>query len=393
MRASYILFAVAASAACAPDMPSETPRDAGTGDSGDPSASDAMAPGDGATGLDGSVTDGSHPDAGPSTLPPADARPVIVDGDHTFADVARGIARGEWVQYETSAPADYFQNGGGGHDLSWSDSAVWDARSQCILHYGGGHLVVPAFSIYCVATNEWVRGPLPPWLDFEGSVWGYTNHGYDRNGFDPETRRLFYYRSSALWTFALETETWSSHDLAVGNHTLRDFATFFPDVGVIAGRGENDSRLVRIDPSDGSATLLADSDFHSALHTFGAYSPEHDVLLYGGGDDSAAVYLLSRDGTTRRVADAPAVIRTVSTGVTGGWVVTDPSNGDFLALIAPTGELHRYDPVADRWSFEARSPFAPELRRTIAATIPEHGVVMFATRTGSASATITLFRP
>jgi hypothetical protein len=349
----------------------------------------APAPEDGSAPLlDASVV----ADAG-MVLPPTEARPVVVDEDSTFADVAREMARGEWTEYETAAPAGYFRNGEGGHDLTWADSAVWDPTSQCILHYGGGHLVVPALSIYCVSTNEWIRGPLPPWLDLEGSVWGYTNHGYDRNAFDPETRQLFFYRGRELWTFALETETWSSTSLSLGNAYLRDFATFFPGLGVIAGRGENDPRIIHIDPSAGTATLLADSDFHSALHTFAAYSPQHDVMLYGGGDDSTAIYRLARDGTTAPGARAPGVIRTVATGVTGGWTVTDPENGDFLVLFAPTGELHRYDPTADTWRFESRSPFAAGLTRTIAATLDEHGVVLFAHRTGETTARIVLYKP
>lgn len=380
-----------------------TSEDAGTRDSG---SRDAAAAHDGARDVgvfddaatdssDGAIdgaTDGAEPDAG-RLLPPSDARPVVVDGEHSFADVARDVAVGEWVQYESTAPERYFENRNGGHDLTWADSAVWDAESQCILHYGGGHLVVPGFSIYCVGTHEWIRGPLPPWLDFEGSVWGYTNHGYDRNAFDPVTRRLFFYRGRALWTFDLATETWTERALTIGNNYLRDFATFVPGAGILAGRGENDSRLFAIDPDDASASLLSDTAFHSALHTFGVYSDVHDVMLYGGGDGQRVVYLRRADGSSVRVADAPDVIRTVASGESGGWALTDPDDGDFLVLFAPTGELHRYDPVADAWSFESRSPFEPRLSRTIAATLPEHGVLLFATRTSDTTARITLHRP
>lgn len=365
-------------------------RDAGGGSS----PPDAPAPSD-----DGSIGDGSigHGDGGDgdggARLPPSDARPVIVDGEHTFAEVARGVAAGEWVQYETTAPEGYFVNGDGGHDLTWAGGAAWDTSSQCILHYGGGHLVVPALSIYCVGTNTWVRGPLPDWLDFEGSVWNYTNHGYDKNAFDPATRRLHFYRGRELWTFDLRTETWSRQALTLGNSYLRDFAAFVPGVGVLAGRGEGSAHLIRIDPDEGTATLLTDTPFHTALHTFGVYSPVHDLLLYGGGDDQRTVYVRHRDGTSARVADAPAVLRTVATGVTGGWTTTDPDDGDFLALVAPTGELHRYDPLRDEWRFESRSPFEPGLTRTIAATLPEHGVLLFATRIAATQARITLYRP
>lgn len=336
------------------------------------------------------------PDQAPDSsmvLPPADARQVVVDGDSTFAEVVAGVAPGEWVQFETTAAQGYFNNGNGGHDLTWGDSAIYDETSGCLMHYGGGHITIPAFSIYCTRTNEWVRGPLPDWLDLEGNVWAYTNHGYDRNSFDPETRRLFYYRQKELWIFELGTETWSRHTLALGNAYLRDFATFVPGTGVVAGRGENDPRLFVIDPEDGSTTIDATSSFHSALHTFGEYSPIHDVLLYGGGDDQRSVYIRESNGDTRAVADAPEVIRTVAGGSTGGWALTDPDDGDFLVLSALTGELHRYDPASDMWSLESRSPFEPELSRTIAATITDHGVLLFATRAAGDRALITLYRP
>ena len=395
MRTTLLTCALAITTACsgtkATDLDAGSERDASFDGA---IVEDATTPNDdaGATGDAGSDDGGARSDAS-TILPPSDARPVVVDGESTFAEVAAGIAPGEWVRYETTAAAGYFDNRDGGHDLTWGDSAVYDPTSGCVMHYGGGHLTIPAFSIYCTRTSEWIRGPLPEWLDFEGSGWGYTNHGYDKTAFDPESRRVFYYRGAELWTFALATETWSRHELAIRNAYLRDFATFVPGVGVVAGRGENDSRLFVIDPDDGSTTLEATSAFHSALHTFGEHSPIHDVLLYGGGDERREVYLREASGETRRVADAPDVIRTVAGGASGGWALTDPDDGDFLVLFAPSGELHRYDPVADAWSLESRSPFEAGLSRTIAATLPDHGVIWFATRAATDRATITLYRP
>ncbi len=361
--------------------------------SGDP---DAALPGPDAANTDPDASlsgPDANTDGGRPLLPPGDVRPVIVDGEHSFADVARGVAVGEWVQYDTTAPEGYFVNRNGGHDLSWGATAVWDAESQCILHYGGGHLTLPALSIYCTTTNTWIRGPLPHWLDLEGDIWAYTNHGYDRNAFDPETRRLFFYRGLSLWTFDLASETWSAHELDRGNSYLRDFAAFVPGLGVVAGRGEPRTQLFRIDPNNGSTEIIADALFHSALHTFGVYSPVHQLLFYGGGDDQRAVYVLRADGTSTRVTDSPEVIRTVATGASGGWALVDPDGDDFLVLFAPTGELHRYDPIADEWTFESRSPFQPQFALTLASTLPEHGVLLFATKTGSTSARITLHRP
>jgi hypothetical protein len=139
--------------------------------------------------------------------------------------------------------------------------------------------------------------------------------------------------------------------------------------------------------------IIPDSLFHAALHTFGAYSPVHQLLFYGGGDNRREVNVLRADGSSARAADSPEVIRTVSTGQMGGWVLVDPDGDDFLALFAPTGEVHRYDPIADEWTFESRSPFEPQLKYTLGSTLPEHGVLLFATKTGATSARITLYRP
>lgn len=382
-------------AGCGPAM--ESP-DAATRDAA-PSA-DARPPD--ARVDDGGAADASAPDGGravdagrpgcSSPLPAPDAPAVPVDGAETFASLAAGMSSGEWVQYDTTASERYFRNGDGGHDLTWGDTAVWDPASQCVLHYGGGHLVVPAFSIYCVRTNTWIRGTLPHWLDFEGSVWGYTNHGYDRNAYDPETRRLFFYRGRRLWVYDLGCDEWSEQELMAGNQTARDFASWVPGLGVVHGRGENDSILFAYDPDTGTQTRLADSQFHSQLHTFGEYSPLHGLLFYGGGDGNQSVYTMDEAGVSRRVTDSPEPIRTVSSGASGGWVTTDPNTGDFLVLFVG-GELRRYDPVGDAWRLESTSPFESGINRTISATLPEHGVILFATRTGSEAARVTLYKP
>lgn len=393
-RALLLALALTAcdAAPTSPDGPdaSEPSPDAGSGvDDGGPAAlPDATTP------TDGGVT---APDAGPpgcatGILPGPDAPAVAVDGARAFDELAAAMRSGEWAQYETTAPEGYFRNTDGGHDLSWADTAIWDPTSQCILHYGGGHLTIPGFSVYCLRTNTWIRGTLPPWLDFEGSVWGYTNHGYDRNAFDPEARRLHFYRGRGLWTYDLACDQWERGELPEGNHTARDFAEWVPGLGVVHGRGENDSILFAYDPATDTQTRLGESLFHSQLHTFGAWSEARGALLYGGGDGNTSVYVMDRAGVSTRVTDSPAEIRTVSGGAAGGWVTVDPTNGDFLVLFV-SGELHRYDPSADRWALESTSPLPAELSRTVSASLPEHGVILFATRTGGESARITLYKP
>lgn len=359
---------------------------------GDPNVgqgpNDVRAPNDA-----GVPEDANAPDSSTSILP-STAKPVVIDGDNTFADITGKMSKGDWVEYETTAAENYFRNGKGGHDLTWAESAVWDAKSKCILHYGGGHLTIPAFSIYCVSSNEWIRGTLPPWLDLEGSVWHYTNHGYDRNAFDPITRRLFFYRMKELWIYELQTDKWRNLQLDMGNYQARDFAEFFPGLGVILGRGEPKSRLLRVDDLDAGKTVhLEKAAFHDTLHTFGEYSAKHDMMLYGGGNDKTATYLLKRDGQSITTAPSPHVISTVASGKAGGWVVVDPHSGDFLALFAKNGELHRYSPTTNKWTLEAISPLKPPMISTISASLPEYGVVLFATRISNSKARITLYRP
>jgi len=334
------------------------------------------------------------PEVTPEPLTPPPVKPVKIKDGMTFAAIAKKMKSGEWVEYNTTpTKINYFKNGGGGHDLSWADTAVWDQKAQCIYHYGGGHIKIPALSVYCVATNTWIRGKLPHWLDLKGSIWGYTNHGYDRNAFDPKTRTLYFYRGRQMWEFKPATSTWSKTNLKYGNSSLRDAATFFPGLGVITLRGEPKMGLYIFDTATKTQKVIPNAVLHRQLHTFSAYSPKHDVMLYGGGDGNKKVYILDRKLKTKQVADSPYPIRTVSGGTAGGWVTVDPKTGDFLALFAQNAELHRYNPKTNKWTRIGLSPFKPKLARTVAASLHDHGVILFASKTGDKTAKITLYKP
>ncbi len=375
-------FDASASADSAP-VPDAAPE-ADAGSATDGGARDASSPPDAAFERDAGVL----PDAGAeSILPMGGDAPV--DGTSSFAELVATLAPGEWLQYESEAPERFFEQGEGGHRLDWADSAVWDPASGCLLHYGGGHLTIPALTIYCVGTGEWIRGPLPPWLDLEGSFWGYTNHGYDRNAFDPRTRTLFFSRNDEVWSYSLGSNSWRR---SIHGHRsdLREFAVHHPDHGVLIGAG-NAPGLLAFEPASEEARPLA-APFHGALHSFGQYSPRSGVMLYGGGDGRRDVYRFE-DGEGRPTALAPEEIRTVSSGGAGGWVVEHPTSGDFLFLSAPTGIMHRYRVAADRWESLGAGPLGEGARNAMAVSMPEYGCVLFLSRRSGSSATATVYRP
>jgi hypothetical protein len=253
--------------------------------------------------------------------------------------------------------------------LAYSGRAAWDGKNQQVLFMGQVHLKgPPVFIRYALADNRWQRQPTPPWA--ESLKWF---HAYENNAADSENGIFYHHQSDArlIHKYVVAAKEWTTLPelkAPTGHGTALEF---FPQMkGLIhVLHGE----VWLYSEAKGTWSQLANKLDMGPYHNFASYSARHKVVLFGGGNDSGALHVLSADGTIKAGKRAP-----VDVGIGRALTVVDPASGDLLVL-AKKGRLHAYDPGKDAWrELPAENvPFNKyEGHSVSAAPIPNHGVVL-----------------
>jgi uncharacterized protein (TIGR03382 family) len=299
-----------------------------------------------------------------------------------LSELAATLAPGEFAELETENGGPVLaetMGGATGSILPYSEDAVWDARTGRYYFIGSDHIYdgdssTPRFVAYDEADNRWLVMPEPGWFP-RG-----TRHGYDHSAMlDGRLYHITVIRGEPLHELDPISGAWTER-AALEDTGYNRFGGLepFPALGGLV-YVENTSLFLWERDADRWTTLesgLPMGDYHN----FAEYNPVHEVVIFGGGNDSGVVHVLEADRSVRRAPDAPFPLR-----VNSAIVTVDPLSGDYL-VFGGDGEFWVFDATTDEWRLQPVTvPFfglregAVDLM--IAAPIDSYGVVMFVQHT------------
>jgi len=307
----------------------------------------------------------------------------------SLSDAATKMPPGTWAVLSTNGFSGVLDNGGSGDVLSYSDSAMWDSTRREFFFMGsphcGGAGNCQKFISYSEATNTWssctgTTAGCP-------AVRNDNGHGYDHNTVDPDTgiwyRRA--YGSEQVWKRTDRSTAGAWSDITPMNHGYTQVAgglAFFPELynnsgGMVFSQG-GFGEVHLWNKSQDQWTQVATGLSMGPYHNFAEYNPVHQMVLFGGGNGSRAIYKVASNGAITPMGNAP-----IDVGILSSIVTVDPVSGAYLVL-AKEGQFYSFDPASNVWSrldggnpppvlVPAVTPF-PDI---VASPIAEYGVVMF----------------
>lgn len=320
--------------------------------------------------------------------------PLLVAQDNQTAleRAASQLNPGEWVELTTSfAENPLIEDIGGHHILQYTDNAEWDPFHQQFLFLGQGHSsnydddpsTGSRFIRYSEFQNQWAVLPEIPVNN--------VGHGYDHSAFNPETGDFFHRPANGLTVYRYNTiaESWSSlPSLPMQSIQVAGALAYFPEMGgllfVDGDWGvwffdEIKNKWQQLANTNGGGNSTLPNLAMGAYSNFAEYSPVHRVVVFGGGNDSKAIYRLDAAGDITALQEAP-----MNLGIQWGSISTvDPVSGDFL-FFGPQEEFYVFNPINDSWKAinNSRPLFFDvgldgPISGTVATPVSTHGVVMF----------------
>ena len=276
---------------------------------------------------------------------------------------------GEWKELKSEG-YDFAGLMRGEDILAYSGKAAWDAVSRQALFVGQVHLKgPPVFIAYSAKTNTWRRMPTPKWA--ERLKWF---HAYENNAAD-SARGVFYHHSSdspLVHRYDVAKDEWTTLPKLEGPTGHGTALEYFPErkglVRVLGGT------VWFWSEAKNAWTRLAEKLDMGPYHNFASYSPKFELVLFGGGNDSRAIYRLDAGGKITAGKSAP-----VDLGIGRSLSVVDPVSGELLVL-SKGGKFHAYDPDKDAWrELPARGVPFPKYDGHSVSAVPmgEEGVVLF----------------
>lgn len=344
----------------------------GTGGAGDGGAgSGNSGNGGGATGGSGAGGVGPTADCGASLL----------------AAEAAALGVGQFTELAVTGYDDALLDAGGGHHiLQYSDKGVWDPNTCQALFVGGGHLTQVKYIAYRGSDNTWFHAPNPSWwcdVDAAANPYECATHAYGHNALNPATGEMFFrkFNSSAVFDHQVEgvlSGAWGQLPPLPSSPSacIATALEYFPEMNKLVYVDCNAGDLYLIGPGDSSWQLVSGPFPMGPYHNYAVYDRIHQVVMFGGGNGSAAMSILHADGTVTPAASAPHTFHPEAQGSDYKILTVDPASGDYLAY-APAGEMARYDVTSNTWS---SLPVVAPAGLNIAIPIPSYNVVMFLQR-------------
>jgi len=299
------------------------------------------------------------------------AAPVAADAPTELAKLAARMKPGDWAELKTEGYGTDLLKVQNHHILEYTDTAVWDPKSQQVLFVGQGHYSAFKFIAYSAVSNSWKLMPTPSWWKGDAQTGkGPIGHAYENNAIDPVRGRLYHHQSATrlVHRYDIANGEWSTlpeiKGAAVGHGTA---LAYFPErkglVRVLAG-------VVHFfDEDKNEWSILKEKVPMGPYHNIAKYNPvDHSVIL-GAGNGSKTLHRLDANGNFTPLKDAPFVIR-ISSTVTA----VDPVSGDFLVLsMEDKNKFYALNLKHNEWR---QLPDAP-IAEGVAASIDAHGVTMY----------------
>jgi hypothetical protein len=293
-----------------------------------------------------------------------------------LSELAESMKPGTWAELKTNGfTANLLEMGmDGSHIFQYCDGMTWDPVSEQLLFVGNPHNPYDApgkFICYAAATNAWRVEP----KNFS-VFW----HAYDHNAINP-TRREFYHRhNDNVFRYKIDSKSWGQLPNLPNGSTCCGALEWFPEIDrlVFVGGRETSGSIALFNFSTNQWTIHSYRPALGTYHFYAEYNPVHKVLIFGGGNGSASVYKMDRNGAVTRLKDSPLG----NLGPSHSTLTVDPASGKYIAL-GNNGTYYEFDVVNDTW--KSLGNWKTHLNGSYvgaghlpATPVSSHGVVLFA---------------
>lgn len=288
-----------------------------------------------------------------------------------LSKVAAGMKPGTWAELKTTGYSADLLKVQSHHILEYTDTAVWDSKSQQVLFVGQGHYSAVKFIAYSAATNSWKLMPTPVWWKGDPKTGkGPIGHAYQNNAIDAARGLLFHHQSATrlVHKYDIAKDEWSTLPEIAGAATGHGTAlAYFPErKGLIRVLG---GVVHQWDEEKNAWSLLKDKVAMGPYHNIAKYNPVDKSVIFGAGNGSKTLHRLDAKGDITQLKDAPFVIR-ISSTVTA----VDPVTGDLLVLsMEDKKKSYALDLKKNEWRTLPDAPIA----EGVTAAIHTHGVTMY----------------
>ena len=318
---------------------------------------------------------------------------VRVSVPTSLSTTAAGMAPGSWTvfncNFSTGTLDALLDVGGGKRCTEYADKMVWDSSLRLIYFTGGGHGQQEKTIVYNDDTVTWTDLGSPPWYSVNP---GGATHGYQHNALIGTTHYYLQFGTNTIHTRDVTQGNAAWGVLPIGGLSLGGGATgvleYFPTFGaggsLIAVQGVGGGEVWR---RVGTTWSIIATPAMGGYQNAGVYSPIKDLMYLGGGNGSAKLYTMAKNGRITARASCP-----VGFGINQSVTTVDPVSGKLLLACADK-QIRVYDPVADVWTSDIAPPpgfwsgtmySEGQVMGIVAAPIYDYGLTMFLTISGSA---------
>ncbi len=288
-----------------------------------------------------------------------------------LAKLAAALKPGEWAEFKTEGYGPGLLNVQNHHILEYTDTAVWNPKSQQVLFVGQGHYSALRFIAYSAATNSWKQLPTPEWWKGDPETGkGPIGHAYNNNAIDAARGILFHHQSATrlVHRYDIAADQWTTlpeiKDAAAGHGTA---LAWFPErQGLVRILGET---VHVFDERTNAWSILKEKLAVGPYHNLAKYNPVDASVVLGAGNGSRDLFRLDPQGNFAPLQEAPFLLRISST-----VAAVDPASGDLLVLNME--DKHKFHALVIKTNQWRQLPDAP-LTEGVAAPLGSHAVTMF----------------
>ncbi len=309
--------------------------------------------------------------------------------------VAANLPPGQWADITaqvggSAAIGGVLETVPGSHINEYADKGAWNPATREAFFVGASHAAgepgsAEKFVRYADATSSWsIAGP-------DVSPATYQAHSYQHNAINTANGDIYYRRYDSTEVYRFRGGAWSAMPaIPSGARQVAGALEVFPERnGMIFVDGDwgvwwfsyatNAWTLIK-ETSGGQGTNLGRFPM-GPYHNVAVYNPVYKVVLFGGGNGSAALYKLDQGGTLSQETTAPVPVAVNSTIFT-----VDPASGDYL-LFDNSARFWSYSPGTKAWAAMPLSQYPPFFSAsadgpalgTVAFPITTYGVTMYTT--------------
>ena len=325
--------------------------------------------------------------------------PIADPVDTSLSTLAVSMSAGDWEELTTTDINATLQAAGASQIVfGFTDDLQWDPVSLDVFFAGGDHADDPYFVEFDSVTNTWSRSR-PAWMPTGSPT---PMHGYDHSALDPIHRVYFHrpYRDLTIQAYDIDAGTWSTLPSASGVMSYNNSGAgvdWFPELDALVYVSQESAPNGSLVAWDRASNTWSELDTGLPMgdpHNFAEYNPVHQLVLFGGGNSSAALYTVNSAGTVTTKSDAPFDI-----GIGNTIITVDPVSGLYLVFRGSASTWYTYNVVTDAWALQAAVPpiwstgYGNPVHGVAATPIDSYGVVFFATcPSAGADCFVTLYK-